>query len=242
MRKSIERIIDEMKSKLNGYVVLMFYHFTNYCVKAEPMALLSLTIEDEEGEEKDFEEVAYASQPNDYQFEIIPQEPGLLFNICKSILEAHPDFTQEVITASEENRIDDDNKEEQHVICTMPVVNDDRHDLLMDGVKLQYDACKLKLETTYDAYKVKLTSMMLGDKPEDVEEAEGELENMYNEYVKMADEYKANKEKEIEDAYQKWLAEQKEKADKEAEQAAARGEGMGFGLRMNREEIEEDEE
>ena len=70
MRKSIETLIDEMKTKMSGYVVLLQYRYMNLCVKAEPAALLSFSVTNEEGEECEFEKVASASLANKYQFEI----------------------------------------------------------------------------------------------------------------------------------------------------------------------------
>ena len=45
--------------------------------------------------------------------------------------------------------------------------------------------------------------------------------------------YKENKEKEIEEAYQKYLTEQQAKAQQQNEEEQARGEGVGQSLNIN---------
>ncbi|MBQ8989682.1 MAG: ribosome recycling factor [Prevotella sp.] len=242
MRKSIEVLVDEMKTKLDGYATLMYYNFMNLCIKAEPMALLSLTITDDEGEDHNIEDVANAMLADDYTFEIVPNENDLMFPICKGVMQTHPEFKQEIIKADENNRLDFQNEEEQHLLCRMPEVNKERHDFLMDTVGVLYDGCKVQLDKTHEAYKVKLTPKLAGMTDDEMNEAKDKLESAFNQINDMATNYRTNKEKEIEEAYQKWLAEQKAKADAEAEKAAARGEDKGFGLRMDSEEFGEHEE
>ena len=48
MRIAIESTIHEMEGRLNGYLALLIYRYANLCVKAQPMALLSAEIIDEE--------------------------------------------------------------------------------------------------------------------------------------------------------------------------------------------------
>ncbi len=242
MKKAIENLIGEMEGKITGYAVLMNYRQMNLCVKAEPVALLSVSVEDDEGESYGIEDVASVMHPNDYQLEIVPEDPKMIFFICKGLLESHPELKQEVVNADENSRINMNNEPEQHIICTAPEVDDDRHDLLLEGAKVFYDDCKTKMEATYTAYSAKLAQTVVGLPESEIEEAKDALESSYNTYTEMADTYNENKVKEIEEAYQKWQAKQKAKADAEAEKAAARGKGKDFGLKMNRETFEENEE
>ena len=70
MRKAIEILIGEMESKLGGYAGLLNYRFLNLCVKAEPVALISVVIKDKEGDTRNIEDVARTMLINKYQFEI----------------------------------------------------------------------------------------------------------------------------------------------------------------------------
>ena len=236
MRKSIETVINEMKSKMSGYVVLLHYRFSNLCVKAEPAALLSMTIMDLEDEQHNFEDVACAMIKDPCKMEIIPKDPKMLYNVCKGVLEAHPEFKQEIVTASDENRMDPDNKDEQHIICTMPEVNQDRHDLLMDNVAVLYDGCKSKINSCHDAYKVKMTSRLVGSTEDDIHEAENSMEEIFNKHIDMINDFRTKKEQEIEDAYHAYLDRQDADKAKQQEIADARGVGKGFTYDMNDED------
>ena len=233
MRKSIEALISEMKSKMSGYAVMLQYRYMNLCVKAEPAALLSFTVTDDEGEETNLEEVASAGLANDYQFEIYPNDPKMVFAICKGIKEAHPEF--KIDTRTEES--DEESEENQVVIvCTMPEVKKDRHDLLIEGVDTLYDQCKAKLDANHATYKTRLTAKLVGSSEDDIQEAEDELEKVYKTHDDICLEYKEEKVKEIEEAYQRYLDEQKKKQDAADERAAARGENAKTQYRVDQSE------
>ena len=70
MKKAIEVVISEMDGKLSGYCALLNYRYMNLCVKAEPVALLSVELEDENGDACMLEDMADAMLANKYQFEI----------------------------------------------------------------------------------------------------------------------------------------------------------------------------
>ena len=233
MRKSIGALINEMKSKMSGYAVMLQYRYMNLCVKAEPVALLSFTVTDDEGEETNLEEVASASLANDYQFEIYPHDPKMVFAICKGIKTAHLEFKMD--TRTEES--DGESEENQVVIvCTMPEVNKDRHDVLIDGVDTLYDQCKAKLDANHATYKTRLTAKLVGASESDVQEAEDELEKVYKMHDDTCLQYKEAKVKEIEEAYQRYLNEQKQRQDAADERAAARGDNAKTQYRVNQSE------
>ncbi len=234
MRKSIETLIDEMKTKMSGYAVLLQYRYMNLCVKAEPAALLSISVIDEEGEESDLESVASACLANDYQFEIYPHESKMVFAISKGIKEAHPEFKIDV--KSEENSNDSGEDENKYILCTMPEVNKDRHDTLLDGVNTLYDQCKGKLDTNHTVYKSRLTAKLLGGSEEETKEAEDKLEEVYNKHDEICLQFKSDKIKEIEEAYQRYLTEQANKQAEADEKAAARGENAGQAFNINQED------
>ena len=234
MRKSIETLIDEMKTKMSGYAVLLQYRYMNLCVKAEPAALLSISVIDEEGEESDLESVASACLANDYQFEIYPHESKMVFAISKGIKEAHPEFKIDV--KSEENSNDSGEDENKYILCTMPEVNKDRHDTLLDGVNTLYDQCKGKLDTNHTVYKSRLTAKLLGGSEEETKEAEDKLEEVYNKHDEICLQFKSDKIKEIEEAYQRYLTEQANKQAEADEKAAARGVNAGQQFNINQED------
>lgn len=234
MRKSIEAVIGEMKNKMSGYAVLLHYRFMNLCVKAEPASLLSLTILDDEGEECNIEDVASATLANDYQFEIYPHDQKQLFNICKGIKETHPEFDLDV--KLEKGDEDSEDEGSQVIICTMPEVNKDRHDTMMEGVGLLYDQCKAKLDANHATYKSRLSVKLVGSSDDEIKEAEDKLEEIYKMHDDTCLQYKEAKEKEIEEAYQRYLTEQAAKQAEADEKAAERGVNAGQNYRINQED------
>ena len=96
--KSINELFDETKQKMNGHTMLYYFHLSNLCVTADPMALLSSTVKIDN---KDFnlEDVATVSIPNDKQFAVLPKDKEYLAPIIKAIKLEHPEFEIEEIEA-----------------------------------------------------------------------------------------------------------------------------------------------
>ena len=199
---------------MSGYAGLLNYRYLNLCVKAEPAALLPITITDVEGNDYHLEQVADCMQPNQYSFEIVPHEMEMLTLIQKGIAGSHPEFKQEVIKPADENHffMSDaaDYDMERHIVCTMPEVDKDRRDFLKDAVKALYDQCL----TEVNKVKVKYSDM-LADRTKDLpkkeaDEAKEEMEKLMDMYAKTIDDYRDNKVQEIEESHQKWIAQQVE--------------------------------
>lgn len=228
MRKGVRMLIDEMTGKLGGYAVLLGYRYANLCVKAEAMSLLSVIVIDEEKDEYKLEDVAGVVLPNEYQFKIVPFDSKLIFHICKAIQQVHPEFKQDLVKP--ENA---ENEEDRHIICTMPEVNKDRRDALMNLVDLCYKDCDVQMKKAFATYQEKLVARMVGQPEPDIDEGKKAVEDAYNQHMDMVKAYKENKEKEIEEAYQKYLTEQQAKAQQQNEEEQARGEGVGQSLNIN---------
>jgi len=233
MRKAVQNLISEMEGKMSGYAALMFYRLLNLPVKAEPASLLPLDIRDDEGGQYTIESAAYVFQPNEQQLEIIPKLDNMIFAIGKALLDVHPEYKQEVITAEEENRIDSKDEEEKHILITAPPVNKDRHDVLMDAVDALYKECMTNLDKTKGIYKAKLAEMVVNQPPEDGKEGDDAIDQTYKTHKEMVDGYRTNKEKEIEDAYQKYLAQQQSSDMQQKEQDAAHDKQAGLSMKFN---------
>ena len=74
MRNSIKILLGELDAKLTGHAGLLNYRYMNLCIKAEPAALLSLTVTDIEGNVYNIEEVADTMIPDDFSFEFVPRD------------------------------------------------------------------------------------------------------------------------------------------------------------------------
>lgn len=228
MKIAIESVIHELESKLGGYAALLMYRYANLCVKSQPMALLSTVVMDEEQGEMQIEEVAGLLVPDDYHLKLVPFSPHFNFPLCKAIAKEHPEFKQELVKPE-----DAQDENERHLILTMPEVNKDRYDVLTDSVNVLYDGCKVQMDKTCATYRVKLEPKILTLPTDDErDEARDALESSIKTHQEIVDKLKAEKLKEIEEAYQRYLNEQTAQRDKADETAAARGEHAGRQMRV----------
>ena len=214
MRRSIKMLLGEMDVKLTGHAGLLNYRYMNLCIKAEPVALLSLTVTDIEGNVYNIEEVADTMMRDEFSFEFVPRDMEMLPFIQKGIAEAHPEFKQEVIKPEGEDHFFYPNTpeydQERHIVCTMPEVDDNRYDTLKEAVKTLYDERMVEIDKVKADYTKQLSDRS-GDLPKDeTDEAMNKLEELANQYSETCETYRDNKEQEIEESHQKWLVNQAE--------------------------------
>lgn len=228
MKLSIETLIHEMEGKLGGYVTLLVYRYANLCVKAQPLALMSTIVEDEEEGNMKIEQVAGLMLPDEFHMKLIPYDPRFNYPLCKAIKKEHPEFKQELVKPDKAT-----DEDERHLILTMPVVNDDRHDELTDAVNVLYDGCKAQVDKTVASYKVKLEPKIAPLTSDEHDEAQNAFDTSVKTHTDMIDKVKADKLQEIEEAYQHYLAEQTAKQTAADEKAAARGENAGQQFNIN---------
>ena len=214
MRRSIKIILGELDGKLTGHAALLNYRYMNLCVKAEPAALLSFTITDIEGNTYNIEEVADTLMPDDYSFEFVPKEMGMLPFIQEGIAEAHPEFKQKVIKPEADDRYfypdTPEYDQERHLICTMPEVDKNRYDLLKQSVKALYDERKVEMDKLKAEYTKTLSDKTAGLPKEEVDEAKDKMEALCKQYADLSKQYRDTKEEEIEEAYKQWQLNQAE--------------------------------
>ncbi|WP_278952878.1 ribosome recycling factor [Phocaeicola coprophilus] len=232
MRITVYKLLQEAQQKMNGYAVYMNYQFMHFGVKAEPAALLSVEVE-VGGERMNLEDVADVAIPQDDQFALIPKEQDFLFDICKAVAQAHPDYKigQKSINGEEEDSLD--GEEDRYVLCTMPEVNDDRHDVGMNYVKAIYEEMTAKIDTTHAAYGAEIIKQLASAKPEEIDEAKEELQKIYDQMKDICKSYREEKEKQIEEAYQDYLKKKAEAEQAESERQAARGEDKSSRLDLS---------
>ena len=76
MNLYITSAVKELKEKLNAYLSLLSYRYSNLCVKAELGALMPVTVEAERS--YNLEDVAKVATPDDFHFEVYPDLPDHL--------------------------------------------------------------------------------------------------------------------------------------------------------------------
>lgn len=216
-----------MESRLGGYVTLLVYRYANLCVKAQPLSLLSAQIIDDEMGEMKLEQVAGVMLLDDYHLKLVPFDPRFNFPLCKAIKLEHPEFKQDLV------KPENGEEDERILILTMPEVNKDRRDVLIDSVNVLFDGCKAKMDKTSAEYRLKLEKKIVTLPTDDERnEAKDALDSSIKNHQGIVDKVKEDKVKEIEEAYQCYLDEQASKRNQADETAAARGEHAGRQMRV----------
>lgn len=186
---------------MSGYIGLLSFRYMNLCVKAEIVSLLPVTVFID-GQETNIEEVANVNMPNEYQLGVYPKEPDQLPDIIAAIYEAHPEFKMEKKSTG-----DTEDESSQFVLYTMPEVDKDRHDLLMDAVKSLYDECRVRLKTIYGEYQARFAELLVKVSPKEAEDAKKALDDLNDKCHDMVIDLLNKKQDEIEEAYQRYLEE-----------------------------------
>lgn len=226
--KSINELFDETKQKMNGHTMLYYFHLSNLCVTADPMALLSSTVKIDY---KDFnlEDVATVSIPNDKQFAVLPKDKEYLAPIIKAIKLEHPEFEIEEKTEKDEITGEDN----VVIYYTMPAMKKERHDVCMEYIKAQFDVTNTKLEAIFSQGSAKVALKIANASEENMQLAKDKLQEIYDWHTNTLNKLKEDKEKEVEDAFQAYLAGEQEENKASEEKQAAEGIDSVFSMNMD---------
>ena len=187
------------------------YRLMNLCVKAEPVSLLSIEAMIE-GEPQKLEDCTQIGKEDDYSFQIFPNYDGDIPALAQAIFMDHPEFKQEMKTMQVNISTDEDNPDMQdvhYIQVTMPEVDDNRYDVLKNGVKAYYEENKAQMESVCAKYDAKLTTLLDGESEEDVKKVKKAREKQTKTWNEHRDTIYNDKLKEIEDAHEKWQYQQK---------------------------------
>lgn len=225
MKTSIQSLIEAAQKKMSGYAALYNYRLMNLCVKASPESLLPVEVQlgGEPAHLEDVSRVRNAPDRED-QFEIYPLDKDYLYPILRGMHDVHPEFIVEVKQFGDS---DADDEESRYILATMPPVEDARHQVLMDAVGVLSDECDAKIKATFDYYTGQISFKLATAPAEEMDEAKNALQEVHDSHADLCKQFRANKEQEIEDAYQQFLADKaalqaklQEEADAHNEQVA----------------------
>lgn len=212
MNRSIISELDKMSESLSTLSTQFAYRLMNLCVKSEPVSLLSVSVT-VEGEQQTIENCAQVSKDDDFTFKVFPNYDSDIPVIAQAIFKVHPEFKQEMKTVD----IDIINEEGQtqietvnYILLTMPEVNDDRYDVLNDGVKVLYEGLKAQMEAVIARANAKLVLLMKDMNESDIEKIKSVRDDEVKTWTEQRDKIYNDKLKEIDDAHKKWLAKQAE--------------------------------
>ena len=226
--KTINELFDETKQKMNGHAMLFYFHLSNLCIKADPMALLSATIKIED-KDLNLEDVASVSIPNDNQFAVRAKDTEYIMPITKGIKLEHPEFKLEEKTEKDEITGED------YVVIyyTMPEMNEERHNVCLEYIKANFDATSAKLEAIFSQGSAKVALKMTGASEENIKLAKDTLQEIYDWHTDTLKKLKEDKEKEVEEAYQAFQTGEQEENKATEEKQAAEGVDQVFSMKMN---------
>jgi ribosome recycling factor len=193
----------DFAKKLKGYNMLFNYRMSNLCVKAEPTALMPVTVF-VAGTEYNLEEVANILKPDDFSFDVYPKNQNNLQDIISGIFDVHPEFKMELKTDKAEN---EGGADTQHVFYTMPPVDKDRRKLLNETTKTFHKECMVNLDVTYADLQARLVEPYTQMSPQDVDEARKGFKKVYDDARDECDKMLQLKLNEIEEGYQRYLTE-----------------------------------
>ena len=187
------------------------YRLMNLCVKAEPVSLLSIEAMIE-GEPQKLEECARIGKEDDYSFQIFPNYDDDISALAKAIFMEHPEFKQEMRTMQvdiSEDESKPDMQDVYYIQVTMPEVDDNRYDVLKNGVKAFYEENKAQMEAVSAKYDAKFATLLDGESPEDVKKVKEARDKQTKTWYEQRDKIYNDKLQEIEDAHEKWRHQQK---------------------------------
>lgn len=236
MKRAIINQLSLLSEQLKGYVGALNYRYMNLCVKAEEASMLPIEIPIED-ELKKMEDVAFVGKKtgDDYSLYIVPKIQDDMRDIAKTVMLYHPEFIQEI----EKETVDPGDGSQQEVQLLrlkMPEVDDNRYDVLKQGVDTFYNMCKADMEKARMEADVQFATLSIDEKPEDVDNLKKGVDETNEMWIKKRDQLRDEKLKEIEDAHNKWIADQQATAQKKQEDDAAHNRDVGSSMRMTPDE------
>ena len=213
MNRALIREFDKMCDSLSTLNAQFAYRLMNLCVKSEPVALLPILV-NIEGELQKLEECAQISKDDDYTFRVFPTYSSDIPALAQGIFKAHPEFKQQMLT-EDVDYIDEDGQEKtdkmNYILLTMPEVDDERYDVLKDGVKVIYEDTKVKMENVIANADVKMAELMKDESEADIEKVKKSRDKQVKTWTEQRDKIHTEKLQEIEEAHYKWLNEEAER-------------------------------
>ncbi len=239
MRKTISNTLSEAKGKFEAYTALLDFRYSNLCVDSDARALLSVTVE-VDSSEMHIEKCSWVKLPDKDHIAVYPMNQDYVPDIGKGVMLAHPEFKMDIEEwESYPKAARVEGEKYVYLLFTMPEVNKDRRDLLLDGVKLLHDQWEAKCNLVRTDSSAKLMECLDGQEKETIDKIKDQLEDYYNTCHDKGESATEDKKKEIEEGYQRYLQNRKDQevVDK------AKGEEVGLRMKMGEEsgELEEEE-
>lgn len=213
MKRSIVNTLNDLNARIMGYVAVMSYGYCQLCVKADASSILGFE-QTYNGLPQKIEDLAdiyvHTEAGDDDKLDLFPKRGEYLPLLAMGIMEIHPEFKQAILTFEGVDKEDEDSPDAKYLRLTMPEVNKDRRDVIMDALDLLHKQCLVKLDALKVKYEAKLTQLTVTSDPAAVKEAQDALTEQIDEGKEMCENLTEEKRKEVEDAYQRYLMQQEQ--------------------------------
>jgi hypothetical protein len=210
MKRETIKEFDKLGEALSTLNAQFAYRLMNLCVKAEPVSLLSIEAMIE-GESQHLEKCAKIGLEDEYTFQIFPNYSGDIPVVAQAIFKEHPEFKQEMKTMKVNASVDENKPDEQdvpYIQLTMPEVDDERYDVLKNGVNAIYEANKAQMEAVTAKADAKFAELIVDESKRDIEQLKEARDKQTKTWYEQRDSIYNNKLKEIEEGHNKWLVKQ----------------------------------
>ena len=210
MKRETIKEFDKLGEALSTLNAQFAYRLMNLCVKAEPVSLLSIEAMIE-GESQHLEKCAKIGLEDEYTFHIFPNYSGDIPVVAQAIFKEHPEFKQEMKTMKVNASVDENKPDEQdvpYIQLTMPEVDDERYDVLKNGVNAIYEANKAQMEAVTAKADAKFAELIVDESKKDIEQLKEARDKQTKTWYEQRDSIYNNKLKEIEEGHNKWLVKQ----------------------------------
>lgn len=224
MRIKVIDLIKESQTLFSAHAMSYCYKMMNLCLTSDPAAMLSFKVNCE-GKLYNLDDIATVALPDDKHYLIYPTIKDFAPYIIKAMIKPHPEFKSEILEEDEKNPF--------RILVTVPDVDDDRHDLLLDAI----DSLTKETETNMNLLNKKYLGRIMGVIPltalEELNEAKDNLNQIQDYFKDLCDKQHKKKLEEVEIAYNEWKSKAKEKATAKQEKEAAAGEKVGLSMSLD---------
>ena len=240
MKRAIIREYDQWGENLSGHCARFSYRLMNLCVKAEEVALLPIEVMSE-GEPQKLEQCCSLAKKGDYSFMVVPKFEEDLPAVAQGVMMEHPEFKQKIQTLDIDS-VDAEGKPKKvgirYLLLTMPEVNNERYDVLKNGVDALYNECKVAMELANTKFDMKLTSLLAGESQDDLDKLKKERDRLNTQWTEHRDKIYNDKVREIEMAHNLWMADRVEETLNDFMEKETNSDTAAFTMRLNPEDYE----
>lgn len=199
---------ETFQKRLANRLGLMQFNFADLCVDADPSALLSMKVQDG-GEPKNIEDVVDVVKDDWNVFILIPKDKNCDIGAVKSAVDSkHPEFRQELVILQS----DTDEDGVKALQLTVPPVDQNRHDLLIQGVDAYVKAFKTQADLEKAVIMARLALPLMTASKEEKEACDASFNEAYDNAVKSSGELADAKKKSIDEAFEKYQEQQAQNA------------------------------